>query len=197
MVNVTLKGILGKKLGNDWSLSVSSVFEIFEAVEANSSAVSKNFSDLQEFVTHFMVFVDGKVVPCYLMNSKILKQNSKVEIVPLIQGSAPIVPFIIAMVFSVISMIVTKQMSPKSPRDVKTNSTILGQLRNVSSRNIVVPIGYGRLKLGSALISNYINVQSNEASGSSGPSESSRSQDGGNVNGDRYLEALNTFENNS
>lgn len=59
MVNVTLKGILGKKLGNDWSLSVSSVFEIFEAVEANSSAVSKNFSDLQEFVTHFMVFVDG------------------------------------------------------------------------------------------------------------------------------------------
>ena len=56
-------------------------------------------------------------------------------------------------------------MSPKSPRDVKTNSTILGQLRNVSSRNIVVPIGYGRLRLGSALISNYINVQSNEASG--------------------------------
>ena len=190
MVNVTLKGILGKKLGPNWSLSVSSVFEIFEAVEANSSAVSKNFSDLQEFVTHFMVFVDGKVVPCYLMNSKILKQNSKVEIVPLVQGSAPAIPFIIAMIFSVISMIVVKQMSPKSPRDVKTNSTILGQLRNVSSRNIVVPIGYGRLRLGSALISNYINVQSNEASGSSG------SQDGGNVNGDRYLEAFNTFENN-
>ena len=49
MVNVTLKGILGKKLGTDWSLSVSSVFEIFEAVEANSSAVSKNFSDLQKY----------------------------------------------------------------------------------------------------------------------------------------------------
>ena len=46
MVNVTLKGILGKKLGPDWSLSVSSVFEIFEAVEANSSAVSKNFSEI-------------------------------------------------------------------------------------------------------------------------------------------------------
>ena len=192
MVNVTLKGILGKKLGPDWSLSVSSVFEIFEAVEANSSAVSKNFSDLQEFVTHFMVFVDGKVVPCYLMNSKILKQNSKVEIVPLIQGSAPAVPFIIAMIFSVISMIVTKQMSPKSPRDVKTNSTILGQLRNVSSRNIVVPIGYGRLRLGSALISNYINVQSDnfQDSGSSGLSGS---QDGGNVNGNRYQEAYNTL----
>ncbi len=192
MVNITLKGILGKKLGPDWNLSVSSVFEIFEAVEANSSAVSKNFSDLQKFVTHFMVFVDGKAVPYYLMNSKILKQNSKVEIVPLVQGSAAIIPFVIAMVFSVISMIVVKQMSPKSPRDVKTNSTILGQLRNVSSRNIVVPIGYGRLRLGSALISNYINVQSNatEASGPSG------SQDGGNVNGNRYQEAYNTYINN-
>ena len=59
-----------------------------------------------------MVFVDGKVVPCYLMDSKILKQNSKVEIVPLVQGSAPAIPFIIAMVFSVISMIVTKHLSP-------------------------------------------------------------------------------------
>ena len=176
MVNVTLKGILGKKLGPNWSLSVSSVFEIFEAVEANSSAVSKNFSDLQKFVTHFMVFVDGKAVPYYLMNSKILKQNSKVEIVPLVQGSAAIIPFVIAMVFSVISMIVVKQMSPKSPRDVKTNSTILGQLRNVSSRNIVVPIGYGRLRLGSSLISNYINVRSN-ATEASGPTEASEPTD--------------------
>ena len=156
MVNITLKGILGKKLGPDWNLSVSSVFEIFEAVEANTSAVSKNFSDLQEFVTHFMVFVDGKAVPYYLMNSKILKQNSKVEIVPLVQGSAAIIPFIISMVFSVIATIITKQMSPKSPKDVKTNSTILGSMRNVTSRNVVVPIGYGRLRLGSVLVSNYI-----------------------------------------
>ena len=182
MVNVTLKGILGKKLGPNWSLSVSSVFEIFEAVEANSSAVSKNFSDLQKFVTHFMVFVDGKVVPCYLMDSKILKQNSKVEIVPLIQGSAPAIPFIIAMIFSVISMIVTKQMSPKSPRDVKTNSTILGQLQNVSSRNIVVPIGYGRLRLGSALISNNINVIPEDL-------EHSGPEDSDNVNANKYKEA--------
>lgn len=182
MVNITLKGILGKKLGPDWNLSVSSVFEIFEAVEANTSAVSKNFSDLQEFVTHFMVFVDGKVVPCYLMDSKILKQNSKVEILPLVQGSAPAIPFIIAMVFSVISMIVTKHLSPKSPKDIKTNSTILGQLQNVSSRNIVVPIGYGRLRLGSALISNNINVIPEDL-------ESSGPEDSDNVNANKYKEA--------
>ena len=49
-------------------------------------------------------------------------------------------------------------LSPKAPKDVKTNSTILGGIRNVLNRNIAVPIGYGRMRLGSAVISNDIQV---------------------------------------
>ena len=36
MINITLHGILGKKLGKNWRLNVDSVYEIFEAVDTNS-----------------------------------------------------------------------------------------------------------------------------------------------------------------
>jgi predicted phage tail protein len=35
----------------------------------------------------------------------------------------------------------------------------LGSIRNVLNRNIAIPIGYGRLRIGSAVISNDIIVQ--------------------------------------
>jgi predicted phage tail protein len=158
MVDITLRGILGKKFGSDWRLNVSSVLEIFEAIEANTSSVSRCFRDLQKFATHFMVFIDGKAMPPYLLNSKILKKNDKVEILPVVQGGG-VTLFIIGVVLTVASIIITKMMSPKAPKDVKTNSTILGGIRNVSAQNIVVPIGYGRLKLGSSVVSNNLIVR--------------------------------------
>ena len=172
MVDITLRGILGKKFGNKWSLNVSSVLEIFQAIEANTSKAAQYFIDLQKFSTHFIVFVNGKAMPSYLVNSDILKKGNKVEIFPIVQGSSPaVVFFVIGMLLTVASVVITKMLSPKAPKDVKTNSTILGGIRNVTARNIVVPIGYGRLKLGSSVISNYISVSnlSNQSS-ASGPS---------------------------
>lgn len=168
MVDITLRGILGKQFGSEWRLNVSSVLEIFEAIEANTSRVSRCFYDLQKFATHFVIFIDGKAMPSYLLNSKILKKNNKVEILPIVQGSGGLELFIIGVLLTVASIVITKMLSPKAPKDVKTNSTILGGIRNVTARNIVVPIGYGRLKLGSAVVSNYISIN-NLSSTESGP----------------------------
>jgi len=168
MVDITLRGILGKQFGSEWRLNVSSVLEIFEAIEANTSRVSRCFYDLQKFATHFVIFIDGKAMPSYLLNSKILKKNNKVEILPIVQGSGGLELFIIGILLTVASIVITKMLSPKAPKDVKTNSTILGGIRNVTARNIVVPIGYGRLKLGSAVVSNYISIN-NLSSAELGP----------------------------
>jgi len=158
MVDITLRGILGKQFGSEWKLNVSSVLEIFEAIEANTGKVYRCLYDLKKFATHFMVFVDGKAMPPYLLNSKILKKDNKVEIVPVVQGGGFLAVFLIGVLFTVLSVVITKMLSPKAPKDVKTNSTILGGIRNVTSRNGVVPIGYGRLRLGSSVVSNYISV---------------------------------------
>lgn len=160
MTDITLRGILGKKFGEKWKLSVSRVSEIFEAIEANTSKVSAYFRDVQKFSTHFFVLVDGKIMPCHLINSQILNAGSKVEIVPIVQGGAPAaVIFVIGMLMTVLSFVLTKMLSPKAPKDVKTSSTILGQIRNVTQQNIVVPVCYGRLRVGSAVVSNSLNIK--------------------------------------
>tara|TARA_A100001515_G_scaffold143020_1_gene143133 strand:- start:421 stop:1059 length:639 start_codon:yes stop_codon:yes gene_type:complete len=159
MTDITLRGILGKKFGKNWKLSVSSVSEIFEAIEANTSKVSAYFKDVQKFSTHFFVLIDGKIMPNYLINSRILTGKNKVEIVPIIQGGVTAaVIFVVGLLLTVLSIVLTKMLSPKSPRDVKTSSTILGKVRNVTSQNIVVPICYGRLRVGSAVVSNYLTI---------------------------------------
>ncbi len=155
MINIVLHGVLGKKLGKNWQLNVDSIYEIFEAVEANNQKINKYFSDFKKFVTHFIVYVDGKILPSHLLKSRILENGNKVEIIPIIQGggTALIITGLIMMVLSIVLSII---LSPKVPKDVKTNSTILGSINNVLNRNAPVPLGYGRLKIGSSVISNDI-----------------------------------------
>ena len=155
MINIILHGVLGKKLGKNWRLNVDSVYEIFEAVEANNQKINKYFSDFKKFVTHFIVYVDGKILPCHLLKSRILENGNKVEIIPIVQGggTALIITGIIMMVLSIVLSII---LSPKVPKDVKTNSSIMGSINNVLNRNAPVPLGYGRLRVGSLVISNDI-----------------------------------------
>ena len=56
----------------------------------------------------------------------------------------------------ILSIVLSIILSPKVPKDVKTNSSILGGINNVLNRNAPVPLGYGRLKIGSLVISNDI-----------------------------------------
>lgn len=163
MVNITLQGILGKKFGKFWELEVETVMEIFEAIEVNTSKVSDCFKDVQKFCTHFIVLVDGEVLPPYLINSKVLEGKKNIEILPVIQGGGFFAMFLIGIALTVLSMVITKMMSPKKPKDVKTSSSVLGSIRNVTSRNHPVPIGYGRLRVGSFVVANNLQVDNTAA----------------------------------
>ena len=180
MISITLEGYLGKKLGKSWNLNVRSVVEIFEAIEANTNKITRFHRDLQKFVTHFVVYINGKLMPAHLLNSKILNSGDVLRVVPVIQGG--FIWLIIGIVLIVLSMVLAVVLSPKAPKDVKTNSTILGGIRNVTNRNIPVPIGYGRLRIGSAVISNDILI-SNIPSNSTMQSSSSAFINGGEIGG--------------
>jgi predicted phage tail protein len=58
-----------------------------------------------------------------------------------------------------ISMLITRLMSPKSPKDIKNNSRLFSAYENVTKRNVAIPIGYGRLKIGSVVVSNDVNIK--------------------------------------
>lgn len=162
MVNVKLHGIFENFIKTEWQLNVKSVFEAFEAIEANSGKLLNSLGYFQEYLTHFIVYVDDKPVSVEYLNSPILKKDSRIEIVPLILGSDFGMSFLIGLLLLAIStgiqLLITKLMSPKAPKDVKNNSRLFSGYENVTKRNVPIPIGYGRLKIGSIVVSNGLSL---------------------------------------
>jgi len=157
MVNVKLHGIFEDFIKTEWNLSVSSVLEVFEAIEANSSKLISTLGTFNEYLSYFIIYVDDKIMPPEYLNSPILKKNSKVEVVPFVFGSAELAIGIALMLIGTgIQMLITKLLTPKSPTDVKTTSRLFSNYENVTMRNVAVPIGYGRCKVGSIVVSNNI-----------------------------------------
>jgi predicted phage tail protein len=163
MVNVKLHGIFEEYVKTEWQLNVKTVSEIFEAIEANSGKLLKALGNFQEYLTHFIIYVDDKPVPVEYINSPILKKNSKVEVVPLILGSTIagidiLIGLLLIAIATGIQILVTSLMTPKAPKDIKNNSRLFSGYENVTKRNVAIPVGYGRLKIGSIVIANDINL---------------------------------------
>ena len=137
-------------------MNVKTVGEAFEAIEANSNKLIEILGTMQEYLSHFIIYVDDKIMAPEYLNSPILKKNSVVEVVPLILGAEiGLMTMIIVMLIAMgIQMLITRLMSPKAPKDIKNNSRMFSAYENVTKRNVAIPIGYGRLKIGSVLVSN-------------------------------------------
>ena len=175
MVTIKLHGIFEEFVKTDWLLNVKTVGEAFEAIEANSNKMLTALGNMQEYLTHFIIYVDDKIMPPEYLNSPILKKNSKIEVVPLMIGAiADWIVFLIIMIIAMgIQMLVTRLMSPKAAKDIKNNSRIFSGYENVTKRNVAIPIGYGRLKIGSIVVSNDLQIKGvidNPAGGSLGGS---------------------------
>lgn len=161
MVNIKLHGIFESYVKTEWHLNVKTVFEAFEAIEANSGKLLEALGNFQEYLTHFIIYVDDKPVSHEYFNSPILKKDSKIEVVPLILGSTIagidiLIALLLIAISTGISMLITSLMTPKAPKDIKNNSRLFSGYENVTKRNVSIPIGYGRLKIGSIVIANDI-----------------------------------------
>jgi predicted phage tail protein len=161
MVNIKLHGIFENLVKTEWNLNVKTVSEAFDAIEANSGKLIKALGILEEYISHFLIYVDGKIMAPDYLNSPILNKNSKIEVVPLVLGTAFViddilVALIIMAIATGIQILVTKLLSPKTPKDIKNNSKLFSGYENVAKRNVSIPIGYGRLKAGSVVVSNYL-----------------------------------------
>ena len=160
MVNIKLHGVFENLIKSEWNLNVETVSEAFDAIEANSGKLIKTLGVLEEYISHFLIYVDGKIMSPEYLNSPILNKNSKIEIIPLILGSdfgmTLLISLIIMAIATGIQILITKLLSPKTPKDIKNNSKLFSGYENVTKRNVSIPIGYGRLKIGSVVVSNYL-----------------------------------------
>ena len=58
-----------------------------EEIIKNSNKLIETLGTMQEYLSHFIIYVDDKIIAPEYLNSPILKKNSVVEVVPLILGA--------------------------------------------------------------------------------------------------------------
>ena len=169
MTNVFLEGRLGDVVGHEFTFKARNVKEVLSAIEANTGKLRNYlFSNKKRL---FAIFVEGKEAGLFTS-----VKGKVVRILPILFGSVAtisamiaaklvkgavakaVVGFIVGAVLSAvlsfgISMLISKMLKPDDPDTVSTSSFIFGQAENVANQGVPVPVGYGRLKIGSRIIS--------------------------------------------
>ena len=140
MTTIRIEGWLGELLGRKWDLKVKNFVELFNAIENNTHKLRSLL--LKTRGNSFAMFVDGELVD----NKNFLFTNirgKKVDILPVLAGATTMG----------ISILIAKLMAPDDPQAVNTTSFLFGAAENVASQGQVVPVGYGRMRTGSKVIS--------------------------------------------
>ena len=180
MVEVSLEGRVGKSLGKKWELHVGTVGEAIRAIRAN---VGSAFAKALGVSKRYAVIVDGvPVAPDACFLKKIKKSlvlipilaggavSAAVWIGAAIVAATPIgfatalaigymvvavavVALVALVVLGISSLISHMAEDPKDPKSERTSSFIFGGAENTTSQGGVVPVAYGRMRVGSMTIS--------------------------------------------
>jgi predicted phage tail protein len=185
MTTVSLEGRLGQVIGKNFSFKTRNLREVFSAIEANTG---KFRSYLQgNGRRRFAVFVNGKEV-CDKNDFNVNVKGKEVLIIPLLMGglvattaaitaaittatatamTIKVVNFVVGTVLMAalsfgISLLIAKILKPDDPESLNTSSFIFGQAENITRQGVVVPVGYGRMQIGSRVIS--VNIVNSDRS---------------------------------
>ena len=176
MKQVILHGLLKKIACPSFQANIDSFDELISCISANFDNFGKEVNKLREKFDGLLIIVDGFIVDNgTVLNQKI--RNAKViELVPVLSLAAFasstilftsitattvagkigvfLVNTIIMSVISFgISFLINKLLSPKNPKQVQTSSYIFSSKENTASRNTPIPVSYGRLRIGTNIVS--------------------------------------------
>jgi predicted phage tail protein len=171
---VYLHGKLGKRFGKKWKLAVDTIPEAMSAIDVNSEGfleyLCKELFEQKRYVLLKKRPEDTLSEKDVYTEKELHYNGSKeIHIVPIVQGATglEIVLFGVAfegigavLVMSVISLAISFVMQalfkpPEIDRkdSTTTKSFLLGGVQNRRAQGFPVPVGYGRLKIGSSQIS--------------------------------------------
>jgi len=174
MTELSIEGKLGRVFGSTWKLKVSNFVELFSALEANTQKLRNYLRGHKN--EYWAIFVDGERVDAdgFLFNNI---KDKKIKIIPILAGGAAaiataivaemgitstigalVVEFVLTVIISTaisygISLLIAKLMRTDDPEAVNTTSFLFGAPENVADQGQVVPVGYGRIRTGSKVIS--------------------------------------------
>jgi predicted phage tail protein len=160
MVNVTLHGKMAKEFESSWKLDVSYAAEVLRALDVQIPNFRKFLTENELQGHRYWMAVNGKkLLKEGEFFCKLPKDAKTIDILPVVGGGAPLVPFLVKMLLFVaigtaMGMIMSKIFEPPDPQELKdTNSYLFAGAANTESQGIPVPIAYGTLLVGGKVVS--------------------------------------------
>jgi predicted phage tail protein len=175
MKRVLFHGLLKSFVGPEASVRVESLDDVYKFLKANSSRFEKKMRKLKGMLDSFLFIADGEILQINSSLQKILEGCKVLEIIPVLSLGGKVLRMVLGAVAIIvgailiytgvwayfgyvlisvgISLFITALMSPKSPKQTRTASYLFSSSgTNVAARNTPIPLGYGRLSIGSLII---------------------------------------------
>jgi predicted phage tail protein len=167
MTTIRLHGILAKEYTDIFTMEIGKPSSVFNAIDCNRKGFLKRVIELQKEGFIYDIIVNkNRITDGYQMDT--MKNPDTIDLVPVIVGSGPIAGFLFGakslmgmMAGSLVLSGISYALSPKpdtqdqrvsATAEASKSSFVFGGSVNTASQGTPVPIGYGRLKVGSKVI---------------------------------------------
>jgi predicted phage tail protein len=167
MTTITLHGVLAKEFQKSFNLSIKRPKEVFDAISCSYPQFRHRVVELAQQGIYFTILINGKKIE--KIEDLQVRTEQSIDIVPLICGSGPaaIVPFLIAaaktVAISAVMIGLQMLLAPKPKMERPTSNVSAAKQSfnfsskaNVAEQGMPVPVGYGRLRVGSVIVQSSI-----------------------------------------
>lgn len=155
MTIINLHGILKYEFGEIMPLSIDRPKEVIDAIDSIKKNFRTRIYELARDNIHFNIIADGESIQS-LDQLKMKKKFKQIDIVPVVAGGLWFLVSLALLVISVaIQMALAKKIEAKqvtSEVSATKESFIISSNFNLAQQGSPVPIGYGRLRVGSYII---------------------------------------------
>jgi predicted phage tail protein len=161
MTKINLHGILKYEFGEVIPLSITRPKEVIDAIDSIKKDFRLRIYQLARENIHFNIIADGESVK-NLNQLEMKKHFKQIDIVPIVAGAIEptTIMFLINLAIMVASMAIQMAMRPKPPKPQQLQSEVsagkqsflITSNTNLTQQGSPVPVGYGRLRVGSYVI---------------------------------------------
>ena len=156
MTTVKIHGILGSEFGDVFKLKIGNPKYVLQAIDCNRSGFMSRLVELQREGLGYEIILNKKrLIEPSEMES--YKSPQTIDLVPVIVGAGG--GFLLNLFFAIAFATISYALTPKPEIEAleveakaNTQSLIFSNRANVASQGAPVPIGYGRLKVGTQVI---------------------------------------------
>jgi predicted phage tail protein len=159
MAEIIIHGRLGKELKNKYNFSrINSIFDVIRFLEMRDFTFRKKILKYSQEGQHYEFIINSNIEIDKTNINKIEKIKT-VEIVPSISGKDP-VSFTISLVINLAIAGITYLMTPipsfrvgaQPSLEIENRSFFFSSRANMANQGTTIPVGYGRLRIGSSVI---------------------------------------------